>query len=433
VAGIGVARRQRNELPIHDRQTDVIVGVLGLLMALMVQGILLQRYSQYFLLLRIDLIAAWLFVISSSVLLFGLRPLARFAWVWALPILMPPLAYEVTVIFFGGSRVAAGAGTMLIAAAASAIAVGRNWSRALTGGLVTWTVGLVLLFAMGFFTPDAPLLAFEMIPATLSLAVVTSGFFLHARRGMSKALLNRKIRPLAARQIWAVVPVVLVVGTVLSFINMPLPAAAPPWENGMTFGRPLAAPAGWHVTKETDYPWVRRLHGKDATLIRQWFDADAGDPRWDKFARPRTIVVDSTSTWRPISLQVFPLTVLYDGSSSRISEPRLIDLGHGVTGELRTAVDENLLVSFDMLSWTWRNRGSAQRVMVAAVDNHDEDAPFPEPNGGLGPAIRTMLSVLFRGNAATSNTEPTFKDAEMLTGVGRGLVDAQLSWAEQAP
>ena len=431
VAGVAVARRQRTELPIHDRQTDVIVGSLGMLMALMVQGILLQRYSQYFLLLRIDLVAVWLFVISSSILLFGLRPLARFAWVWALPVLMTPLVYQVLVIFFGGSRVAAGAGTVLIAAAASAIILGRNRIRALMGALAAWCVGLMFLFVMEFTAPDAPLLAFQMIPATLALLVVNSGFFLHARRGIPIRTLNRKVRPLATKQIWSVIPVVLVIGTVLSFINMPTPTAPPPLEKEMTFGRPLAAPAGWHVTSETGYSWVRRIHGKDATLIRQQFVADAGDPRWDKFARPRTVVVDATSTWRPISLQEFPSTVLYDESSSRISEPKFIDLGHGVTGALRTAVDEKLLVSFDLLSFTWRNNGSAQRVQIASVDNHDEDAPFPEPNGGLVPTMRTMFSVLFRGNAVTANTEPTFKDAELLSGFGRGLVDAQLTKAEQ--
>ena len=90
-------------------------------------------------------------------------------------------------------------------------------------------------------------------------------------------------------------------------------------------------------------------------------------------------------------------------------------------------------MSFDLLSFTWRNNGSAQRVQIASADNHDEDAPFPEPNGGLAPTLRTMLSVLFRGNAVTSHTEPTFKDAELLTGFGRGLVDAQLRQAESAP
>jgi len=434
VAGVAVARRQRTELPIHDRQTDVIVGSLGMLMTLMVQGILLQRYSQYFLLLRIDLVAVWFFVISSSILLFGLRPLARFAWVWALPVLMTPLtAYQVLVIFFGGSRVAAGAGTVLIAAAATAIAVGRNRIRALMGALAAWCVGLVFLFVMEFTAPDAPLLAFQMIPATLALLVVNIGFFLHAHRGIPIITLNRKVRPLATKQIWSVIPVVLAVGVALSFINMPTQAAPPPLEKEMTFGRPLAAPVGWQMTSETDYSWVRRIHGKDATLIRQQFVADAGDPRWDKFARPRTVVVDATSTWRPISLQVFPSTILYDESSSRISEPRFIDLGHGITGALRTAVDEKLLVSFDLLSFTWRNNGSAQRVQIASADNHDEDAPFPEPNGGLAPTLRTMFSVLFRGNAVTANTEPTFKDAELLSGFGRGLVDAQLRQAESAP
>ena len=94
-------------------------------------------------------------------------------------------------------------------------------------------------------------------------------------------------------------------------------------------------------------------------------------------------------------------------------------------------MDEKLLVSFDLLSFTWRNNGSAQRVQIASVDNHDEDALFPEPNGGMVPEIRQMFSVLFRGNAVTVNTEPTFKDAELLSGFGRGLVDAQLAKAEQ--
>ncbi|MCX6483146.1 MAG: hypothetical protein NT146_07720 [Mycobacterium sp.] len=434
VAGVAVAWRQHTELPIHDRQTDVIVGSLGMLITLMVQGILLQRYSQYFLLLRIDLVAMWFFVISSSTLLFGLRPLARFASVFALPVLMTPLAYQVLVIFFGGSRVAAGAGTVLIAAAASAIALGRNRIHALTGALAAWCVGLVFLFLMEFTAPDAPLLAFQMIPATLALLVVNSGgFFLHARRGIPIRTLNRKVRPLATKQIGSVIPVVLAVGAALSFINMPTQAAPTPLEKEMIFGRTLAAPAGWQMTSETNYSWVRRIHGRDATLIRHQFVADVGDPRWDKFARPRTVVVDATSTWRPISLQVFPSTILYDKSSSRISEPKFIDLGHGITGALRTAVDEKLLVSFDLLSFTWRNNGSAQRVQIASVDNHDEDALFPEPNGGMVPEIRQMFSVLFRGNAVTVNTEPTFKDAEMLTVFGRGLVDAQLARAEQSP
>ncbi|HTY29018.1 MAG TPA: hypothetical protein VMD51_12895, partial [Mycobacterium sp.] len=78
MAAIGVARRERTELPIHDRQTDIIVGIIGLGVALMVHGVLLQRYAGYFHLLRLDLLAMWLFVSSASVVLFGLRPVTRF-------------------------------------------------------------------------------------------------------------------------------------------------------------------------------------------------------------------------------------------------------------------------------------------------------------------------------------------------------------------
>ena len=96
--------------PIHDRQTDMIVGTMGLVLALLIHGVLLQRYAMYFHLLRLDLVAMWLFVLSASIVLFGLRPVARFAWVWGMLLLVFPLPYYLLVIVLGGGRVAAGAG-----------------------------------------------------------------------------------------------------------------------------------------------------------------------------------------------------------------------------------------------------------------------------------------------------------------------------------
>lgn len=66
---------------------------------------------------------------------------------------------------------------------------------------------------------------------------------------------------------------------------------------------------------------MRRVYGHDADLIRQRFVADVGNPEWDKLARPRTVIVDSTSTWLPFALKTYPANVLYDDSSSRISDP----------------------------------------------------------------------------------------------------------------
>jgi hypothetical protein len=39
--------------------------------------------------------------------------------------------------------------------------------------------------------------------------------------------------------------------------------------------------------------------------------------------------------------------------------------------------------------------------------------------------------VLFRGNSAVTDLNPTFKDGELLTEVGRGLVAAQVSAGER--
>ena len=55
-----------------------------------------------FLLLRLDLVAMWLFVTSSAVLLFGLRPVIRFAWVWGMLLMVFPLPYYLAVLTFGG-------------------------------------------------------------------------------------------------------------------------------------------------------------------------------------------------------------------------------------------------------------------------------------------------------------------------------------------
>lgn len=432
-SAIGVARRERTELPIHDRQTDVIVGVLGLGLAVMLQAILLQRYSQYFDLLRIDLIALWFFLLSSSILLFGLRPVSRFGWVWLLLLLAFPLWYQLAVIYFGGNRTSAGVASLVVAALATAVSVGRTPSRAIVGAVTAMLVGTVVLVAMALFSPNAPLLAFQLLPATLAMVLVGIGLYGYARRGLPKRFLDRTIEPLAARQIWAGLALVLVAALGISLVKLPSRLAHQVIEDGMVFGHPLVAPAGWHQTDQAEYPWVRKVYGRDANLIRQRFVADNGNPAWDKLARPRTVVVDTTSTWRPYSLTVYPATVLYDESSSRISDPTMVDLGHGVQGSLLTVVDDRRFVTYNLLTWTWRNAGSAQRVLVASVDNHEDHAVFPQPTSGFSATMRTMFGIFFRGNQATWDSDPVFKDMDLLTQFGSALIAAQLRNAGRVP
>jgi hypothetical protein len=427
LAAVAVARRERTELPIHDRQTDVILGGMGLVLALLLHGVLLQRYALYFYLLRLDLVAMWMFVISSSVVLFGLRPMFRFVRVWALLMMVFPLPYYIAVILLGGTQTAAAVATLLIAGTATGIAVGRSRRRGYLGGIAAWGVGLSVLFLMRVFFPNAPFTAYVQIPALSAIVSVGLLLFFYARRGAPKRVLDRKVESLAARQVYAGAPLVFVVAIALAFVPLPAATSPPPTQMPtLTFGSALASPADWHSTDVQTYLWVQRLHGPGAHLIRQTMTADKGNPQWDKMARPRTVVVDSLTTFRPFSLNVYPAKVLYSVEQSRLSKPRRVDLGHGITGELVSVVDDNLLVTWNMVQWSWRNADTAQRVLVIAVDNHDDNAPFPKPSGALLPTLNTLFTVLFRGNSAVADRDPTFKDAAVLTQFSRGLIEAQL-------
>lgn len=430
LVAVSIARRKRTELPIHDRQTDIIVGLMGLGLSVLVQSVLLPRYYLYFDLLRLDLIAMWLFVSSSAVVLFGLRPVIRFAWVWVMSLLLIlTLPYYLVVITLGGGNIAAGSAALLIAGFGVGIAAGPRYGRATVASLAAWAVGFAVLGVIAVFFRDSPVLVYQAVPAVSAICLVGLGVFFLSRRGQPKRVLDRKVEPLAAKQVWAAVP--LVVAVALALARFPLPEPRATWDpppGGVTIAAraPLAAPKGWAVVGDiTRYP-VNRLYGPNAVLVRQYMTAETGNPRWDKAARPRTVVVDSTVSERPHSFNTFPPRVLYSLTAARLSDPRDVDLGHGVIGQLRSVVDDELLVTWNSLSFYWGADDLAQRVIVFAVDNHDPGAPFPEPGENVFPTLRTLVTLLFRGNNVLDEREPRFKDAELLTVFGRALVDAQI-------
>ena len=167
----------------------------------------------------------------------------------------------------------------------------------------------------------------------------------------------------------------------------------------MRFDTALTPPSGWQVHDTKEYPWVNRLFGHGATGVRQKMVAEVGDERFDKFGRPRTVMVDALTTYWPFSLNVYPARIVYHVEGIRLSAIRPVDLGYGVKADIVSVIDDNLLVTWDAIQWTWTNGPVAQRVSVIAVDNHEDEAPFPEPRGGFGTTFNSMLNVLFRGNS----------------------------------
>ncbi|MGB3482384.1 MAG: hypothetical protein WBB07_09240 [Mycobacterium sp.] len=434
VAGV-VALRERNELPIHDRQTDLIVGIMGFVLALLIQAVLTPRFAMYFHLLRLDLLAMWLFVLSSCVVLFGLRPVARFAWVWALLFMVFSLPYYLIVVVLGGGRGAAGAAALLISSFGAAIAVGRSFRAAALGFCAAWVVGAGVLFALGTLFRDAPMLLYQGLPSVFSLCVVIGVMAFWARKNGARHL-HREVEPLAAKQVWSAVPLVVGVAMILTFIPLPEQADTSVVERAapgpLSFGQPVVAPRGWDTVARRNFREVSRLYGNDAVMVRQQMTAEVGDPRFDKLSRPRTVMVDSVVSQRPTSFTVFPSRAVYDMTGARMSPRHSVDLGYGVTGQILSVVDDNLLITWNALRFEWGDQRLAQRITIFAVDNHEPDAPFPQPAGTTMSTVRTLFTLLFRGNAVLDERTPTFKDQELLTEFGRQLVAAQFTPSGEA-
>ncbi|AQA01759.1 hypothetical protein BVC93_04130 [Mycobacterium sp. MS1601] len=433
MAAAAVARRYRSELPIHDRQTDMIVGIMGLVLAVLIQIVLVPRFATYFHLLRLDLVAMVLFLLSSSIVLFGLRPVARFALVWALMFMVFSLPYYLVVLIIGGGRGAAGAASLMISSFGTAIAVGNTRRRGVFGFFVSAAVGVGLLFALGTFWREAPMRVYQSVPAVGAfLLVVGVTFVLRIRKdGTPFTVINRKVEPLAAKQVWAGIPLVMAAAVFLALIPLPARAESSVIERAapgeLTFGQPVVAPSGWNTVARQNFRAVARFYSNDSVLVRQEMVADVGDPRFDKLSRPRTVMVDSIVSQRPSTFDVYPARAVYDMTGARTSPTHPVDLGHGVQGLILSVVDDNLLITWNALRFAWGDDQLAQRITIFAVDNHDPGAPFPQPSGSTVGTLRTLFTLLFRGNAVLDEQAPTFKDEELLTEFGRALVAAQFA------
>jgi hypothetical protein len=424
----GIARRRAGELPIHDRQTDLIFGSMGLVLAVLLQGVLVPRYLLEYELLRIDLLAMWVFVVSAAVMLFGLRPVARFTGVWVMLLAVFPLPYHIMVVSLGGGRGAAGAVMLPLAALATALAVGRTRRRGLLGAALAAAVGGALIGAIAVIDPGAALWVYQLVPPLVATALVGTALFFARRRGDTSITFSRTIAPVSAKDVWLAAIIVIAAAIVLSLLHVPrLGVEQFNHDKTTTFDRPLIIPPNWSTASTSEYLWIQRLFGPHSTMYRQQIIQQTGDQQWDKFGRPRTVVVDSVTTSRPNSFAVYPNDVLYDLSATRISDARLVDLGHGVTGSLYTVVDDGLLVTWTAVSWTWANGEEAQRVTLLAVDNHDENAVFPQPAESLVSNLNTLFTILLRGNAAVDDANPAFKDVGLLTDLGQQLVADQLA------
>ncbi|UGT41073.1 exosortase/archaeosortase family protein [Nocardia yamanashiensis] len=430
-AATGMALRRGPELPIYDRQTDIIAGLLGLVCTGALIGLLVLRYRYEYEIWHLDLLAAPLFLMSVSILLFGLRPVFRFWPVWLLVLLcVTPMPYRLAVALAGGSYVAKGAVLLVPAAVAAAIGAGRTRGRALAGGVIALVTGALTLFVLWGWYPDASALYYQLIPPMVAVATACAVLYLGYRGWANIRPFDRPLLPHTASPSPSALVTALVATALIALIPHPEQYLVRIADmSSMSIADNPAPPPGWQLLNEREYPWASRFFGPSTSWHRQQWRAASGNPEWDKESRRRRIMVDVIRTQQVRGLEYFPEFTVYMLTQPRVSPPRRIDLGHGVVGRLNTVVDDRHLLSWTWLSWNWEGRDGAERVSLIAADNHLPDAAFPQPNASVTALIQNQAHQVLRGNAVIidpesdlGDPESEYKDEPMLTAVAREVV-----------
>ncbi|MGW1737219.1 hypothetical protein ACWCPQ_00255 [Nocardia sp. NPDC001965] len=423
---LGIRRRNKPVLPIHDRETDVIVGLIGLVVALFVQRLLLPRYAPFYELFHFDVLALTLFALSGSILLFGIRATMRYWEVWVLFLVVNPITYRLVAVALGGGQIAY-AFVMIVA---SAVAFAYGFHRGLRRVAVVAAAAIVVDTAvLTLITHWYPNLRISLVSAgvvALSALVVC---------GCAVLLGEPKLPPGTVARVgggpdnpaW-VLAALAVAALLVAVAPMPATtsdnvAAGPPYQGSTG----LTVPPGWRQTALQAMDWPEHYFHTESIFLRQTIRTIEPDPRWDTLGRNRTAQIDLLTVRYGAALDVSPTLITYDLRYARVSNPpRSVELGRGITGTMYSIVDERIHLTWNYITFTWR-RDSAhiQRVTVMTVDNHEPDAYFLPPQPSVAGTASAMVALLARGVSAVTDADPEFKDADLLETLGRQLVEVQ--------
>ncbi|GAA2064389.1 hypothetical protein GCM10009722_27190 [Williamsia deligens] len=436
MVAMGVLARDHAQLPIHDRQSDGIVGVILLALAWVVQYKLVPRFSDVYLTLHLDLLALWMFVFASCVLMFGTRPTLRHRGSWLILLATFPFPIRLLTLLLGGTAVSASVVVILTAVSSAALAAGPNLSRVVLGAVTAGVVGATTLVLLELLAanPSPPLvISLPAFAAGVAAGVVLYGDDIR-RFGVTNNLVRMPTRPVVAPGSWRIVATIAVATAALALVTVPSGDIRPPRPvvPGLPTNGPTAVPALWDQTELTRYDFAGRLYGKKGTMTRQRLTARVADPAWDNEGRRRVIVVDTITTRRPILLSVYPVYMVYDLSGVRLSTMVPVPLGHGVRGELGTLVDDKRYLTYTRLTWRWSDGHTAQSIQLLAVDDHRDGAPFPTPELTPVSTATDVLAILLRGNTIVQDERPVYKDRDMLVAAAQSMVDTQVGAAQRA-
>ncbi|MCX5042041.1 hypothetical protein OG921_02375 [Aldersonia sp. NBC_00410] len=425
-AAIGIARRRDDKVHVHDRESDTIVGALTMAVAVAVSWLLVPRTGVNFELLRVDMLGFWVFVFGACTLLFGLRSTGRYWPIWLMVMALWPGPYRTAVTLLGGGWLAAGIVLLLFAATALGIAAARTIWWGLVGFTATLLIGgVIILF---FDAADISGQVMQLVPAIVSGAVVGAVLVVRTVWVTPVNTVLRPTRPpIVQRPYKSALLVVAATFLLIVVADPPVVDFTPsdgPSAAGPLFGQDI--PPGWKLYKTEQYDWCKPYFGDGCTLTRQRIVTTDVNPDWDDKGRRRYAVIDTLRTFEPQSLRVYPVEAMYDVTNGRQSPKVPLDLGAGVSADLCTVIDDDLLVTWTNLRFIWIRAGAYERVTVLTVDNHNPDAPFPDLRMSVENRALLAINVMLRGKEVVSDFNSQYKDRDLMTVLGNDLVDYQL-------
>ena len=428
-----LARPRDDELDLHDRHLDLIVGIPFIAVALTVLIAAPPHLTTMYWLWRIDLLTLPLFAAGVVALLFGARTLWRtkmavlflfFAWpipfrgmvtrllepmsdatakATAIALKLIPLAapalgdgatFEVDhgdgflVTIASACSGANGVVGFLLVGSAIAIAMqGRRTRKLLwlaAGLLLVWALNLVRIIAIlgvgrlfgetasvEVLHPFVGLLTFNI--ATLTMLLLTRRFGLTPRprhRDRLVALTRPVPRPAFAM---CVVMVVALIGAT--------------YDHGLTKYDPVSSSVGStkllpfrfggldvasaHAQNRTHYDNGRRFFGESSTWVRyQYRYTGQGEPRSNV-----GVIADVINTDNLQSFSDFGIEACYRFHGFAMSDVTSVDLGHGITGNLLRWTQSDNGMKWISLYWIWPVRqGESNRfervVLLLPLDKN---------------------------------------------------------------
>jgi hypothetical protein len=423
----GTQLQRKQELPIHDRQIDWILAVgLGAFI-LMLDELLRPRLGATAELVRIDIFALLLFLMTGCILLFGTRTTGRYWATWAFLIACWPLVYRLVGAALGGTADTYGLLNVGLTTLAVVIASARHATRRLRNGGCAAITGVLVLAVSSRALPPV---AIEIVPSILALAVAVAVELRQNRPQLMQGTGMSGPNEAVKKPILAGVAV-LVSGAILSTFSQFAPIGVSPQSLttvGPGWTTSAVVPAGWKTTGSHTFNWTASYFGLNSTWNRyQFVPAVAGQVK-------QRIVVDALTATEVGPLGTYPAISCYKLSVPYLQSPSLISLGSGVQATLfyanSSAAPSPVQAQWVFLTWTWKvivhSRITYQRLTVLTLDGASEVAGFPVPTAPSASGnVRSTFSDILRGASNPESPSPTNVTISRLVSAARSVVQHQ--------